>query len=68
LTPYTSYLVVENQAQKNSLLRKQKQVLNGKQSYDLEDESAEMSEPSWILAILLMGIFVFLKSKRKKLV
>jgi hypothetical protein len=67
LTQYTSYLVVENQAQKNSLLRKQKQVLNGKQSYDLEDESAEMSEPSWILAILLMGIFVFLKSKRRKL-
>ena len=64
LTPYTSYLVVENQAQKNSLLRKQKQVLNGKQSYDLEDESTEMSEPSWILAFVLLVIFIYFRKRK----
>jgi hypothetical protein len=68
LTPYTSYLVVENQAQKNSLLRKQKQVLNGKQSFDLEDESNEMSEPSWVLAFFLLLIFIYFSKRKSRVI
>jgi hypothetical protein len=68
LTPYTSYLVVENQAQKNSLLRKQKQVLNGKQSFDLEDESTEMSEPSWVLAFFLLLIFIYFSKRKSRVI
>ena len=68
LTPYTSYLVVENQAQKNSLLRKQKQVLNGKQSFDLEDESTEMSEPSWVIAFFLLLIFIYFSKRNSRVI
>lgn len=68
LTPYTSYLVVENQAQKNSLLRKQKQVLNGKQSFDLEDESNEMSEPSWVIAFFLLLIFIYFSKRNSRVI
>ncbi len=63
LTPYTSYLVVENQAQKNSLLRKQKQVLNGKQSYDIEDENTEMSEPGWLFFLMTIVLFLYFFKK-----
>lgn len=66
MTPYTSYLVVENQAQKNALLRKQKQVLSSKKSFDLDDDSSEMSEPGFIILSLLAGVLLFLKYKRKR--
>jgi hypothetical protein len=66
MTPYTSYLVVENQAQKNALLRKQKQVLSSKKSFDLDDDSSEMSEPGFVILSLLVGVLLFLKYKRNR--
>ena len=66
MTPYTSYLVVENQAQKNALLRKQKQVLSSKKSFDLDEDSSEMSEPGFVMLSLFVGVLLFLKYKRNK--
>jgi len=54
MTPETSYLVVENEAQKAALQSKQKEVLSGNKNLDLDGDTQRMSEPnSWILIILL---------------
>jgi hypothetical protein len=55
MTPVTSYIVVENDAQKAILLKKQEQVLSSNKSLDLGEDTQRMSEPSiWVLAILLL--------------
>lgn len=65
MTPVTSYLVVENEAQKAILKKKQEQVLAGNTSLDLDEETQRMSEPNlWGLAILL-GIALWYKQKRQ---
>ncbi|MBI1286255.1 MAG: MSEP-CTERM sorting domain-containing protein [Flavobacteriales bacterium] len=65
LTPLTSYISLENEAQKKALLHKQKEVLNSDANFDLE-ETEPMSEPSivWYLAIVF---FLWLWSYRRKL-
>ena len=53
MTPVSSYLVVENEAQKAALRNKQEQVLSGGTLLDLDEESRNMSEPGlWIVAVL----------------
>ena len=65
MSPVTSYLVVENEAQKTMLKRKQKQVLSGNKLLDLGEEAQQMSEPSlWILALLMVLILGFRNKKR----
>ncbi|MCL2328604.1 MAG: MSEP-CTERM sorting domain-containing protein [Bacteroidetes bacterium] len=67
MMPVTSYLVVENEAQKAALKKKQEQVLSSNKSLDLDENSQRMSEPSlWILAGLF-GLALLYKRKRKKL-
>lgn len=63
MTPQTSYIVVENEAQEKALLAKQQQVLNAKNSLDIADQEIQMSEPDiWIVLILLV---VFLAWRKK---
>jgi len=66
MNPYTSYMAVENEAQKAVLKRKQEEVLSGNKSLDPGEDTQKMSEPGfWVLALLL-GIAYALKTRRKK--
>lgn len=66
MTPYTSYIVVENEAQKAILKKKQKEVLSGKKSLDLNEETQQMSEPELILLFILFGLFLLYKNRKLK--
>jgi hypothetical protein len=66
MTPVTSYLVVENEAQKAMLKKKQEQVLSGNKSLDLGEDAQRMSEPSLILLIILLGTIIWLREERKR--
>jgi hypothetical protein len=66
MNPYTSFLVVENEAQKAMLFKKQKQVLSGNKDLDLDEDSQNMSEPNiYILIVLFLGNLWF-RSRRKE--
>ncbi|MDC1106126.1 MSEP-CTERM sorting domain-containing protein [Prolixibacteraceae bacterium] len=61
MSPVTSYLVVETEAQKAMLRKKQDQVLASNKSLDIDDEAQRMSEPSlWIISILI-GLILWVK-------
>lgn len=63
LSPLTAYIVVENEAQKNMLLKKQKETLSGKKSLDTQDNRM-MSEPSiWLVLILIAFVVIIRKNK-----
>lgn len=64
MTPFTSYLVVENDAQKAMLMEKQKQVLSGNKSLDAGEGVRRMSEPSLIILVLLLGGIMWLRKFR----
>ena len=66
MTPVTSYLVVENEAQKAILKKKQEQVLSSNKSLDLGEDAQRMSEPSFILLTILLGLALWYKQKRKR--
>lgn len=52
----TSFIVVETEAQKQVLMRKQQEVLNGEKMFDAGEEPMAMSEPAlWILAGLFLA-------------
>jgi hypothetical protein len=62
MSPLTSYLVVENEAQKAMLLKKQAEVINGNKALDLDDDVQRASEPSlWLMLVLLGCFFVWNK-------
>ncbi len=67
MTPVTSYIVVENEAQKAMLKKKQKQVLAGNKSLDMEESPDRMSEPGLLVVALLFGLVLWLRRKRKRL-
>jgi len=65
MLPSTSYMVVENEAQKAALLRKQKEILSGHKSLDaLEEEVMSMSEPDLIVMLLLLIVVALFYRKR----
>jgi hypothetical protein len=66
MTPVTSYLVVENEAQKAMLKKKQEEALSGDKSLDLGEETQRMSEPSLILLTILLLLAVGYWEKRKR--
>ncbi|MDI9603965.1 MAG: MSEP-CTERM sorting domain-containing protein [Bacteroidota bacterium] len=66
MTPVTSYLVVENEAQKAMLKKKQEEALSGDKSLDLGEETQRMSEPSLILLTILLFVLVGYREKRKR--
>jgi hypothetical protein len=66
MTPVTSYLVVENQAQKAILKKKQEQVLSSNKSLDLDENTQRMSEPNLWLLTILFGLALLYKQIRKR--
>ncbi|MGB1241539.1 MAG: MSEP-CTERM sorting domain-containing protein [Chitinophagales bacterium] len=59
MSPFTSFIVVENEAQEAALMEKQRQVLNSKASLDtVEEDMKRMSEPSLWLLLLFVGLVV----------
>lgn len=66
MTPLTSYLVVENEAQKAILKKKQEQVLSSNKLLDLGEDTQRMTEPSLLLLIILLGVVLWLREKRKQ--
>lgn len=57
LTPLTSYLALENEAQKAALRRKQAQLLAGHAALDAGEDEQRMSEPGDVV-LLLVGAAV----------
>lgn len=62
MTAQTSYIVVENNAQKAMLLKKQQQVLSGNKALDLDEENANrMSEPNLLVLLALLTAIILLR-------
>lgn len=61
MTPVTSYLVVENDAQKAMLKKKQDHVLSSNTSLDLGEDVARMSEPNLFLLIMILILVLWIK-------
>ena len=64
LTPVTTFMVLETEAQRNALLKKQEEVLNGKRLLDLTD-ARRSSEPSLWIFIALFGLLFLVKYRKK---
>ncbi len=66
LSPLTAFIVVENEAQKAALLKKQSEVLKAKSSLDAGEDAARMSEPGFFLLLLLAGVLFWWDRRRKR--
>ncbi|QZY55744.1 MSEP-CTERM sorting domain-containing protein [Crassaminicella profunda] len=65
MSPMTSFIVLENEAQEKVMLEKQKQILARKKPVHIGDMT-EMDEPSlWMMLLIMIGIFLFREKKRK---
>ncbi len=64
MNPYTSFIVVENEAQKAILKRKQEQVLAGNKNLDLTEDIQQMSEPGFLVLLLLLLPIYFLRKHK----
>lgn len=65
MSPLTSYIVVENDAQKAILKKKQEEVMSGHRALDLNDETQPMSEPDLLVLMVLFGLFWIWYRRRK---
>ncbi|MEO1012745.1 MAG: MSEP-CTERM sorting domain-containing protein [Bacteroidota bacterium] len=63
MTPATSYLVVENEAQKAILKKKQAQILAGNKSLDPDENTSRMSDPGILILMLALVLFLWLREK-----
>jgi hypothetical protein len=57
MTPVTSFISLENEAQRQALLQKQEAVLQAKKSLDISEDEVRMSEWSYSSAMLI-GIYL----------
>ncbi|MFK7950944.1 MAG: MSEP-CTERM sorting domain-containing protein [Saprospiraceae bacterium] len=65
LTPTTSFLALENDAQKAMLRKKQKEALLGNKALDIAgQQNTSMSEPELWLILLLFGAFVWWRKRK----
>ena len=64
MTPVTSYLVVENEAQKAMLRKKQQQALAGNRSLDLDEDAQRMSEPGLLVLAFALGLALWIRERR----
>ncbi len=65
LSPLTSFIVLENEAQEKAMLQKQKELLATDKPVDVNDMT-EMDEPAILLiAIPLMCVLLFVKKRRR---
>ncbi|WP_338793883.1 MSEP-CTERM sorting domain-containing protein [Bernardetia sp. MNP-M8] len=64
LTPVTTFMVLETEAQRNALLKKQEEVLSGKRLLDLTD-ARRSSEPSLWIFMAIFGVLFLIKYKIK---
>lgn len=60
MTPITSYIVVENEAQKAILKQKQNKLLSSNQSLDLGEDTQRMTEPGLLLLTTLLGLILII--------
>lgn len=68
LTPNTSFISLENQAQKNILKHKQRMAMLGEREGEFEEISRTFSEPEeWILYALILTFICLLAIRRKRL-
>lgn len=65
MSPLTSYIVLENEAQEKVLLEKQNKILSTKKPLDI-GEPSQMSEPSLIVVALITAVFVLVVRYRRR--
>jgi len=65
MSPVTSYIVLETEAQRALLLKKQKEMLSGHKSLDAEEEQRNMSEPELWILLLMLGLFMTYKRRNE---
>ncbi|WP_299246695.1 MSEP-CTERM sorting domain-containing protein [uncultured Aquimarina sp.] len=65
MSPVTSYLVVENEAQKAILKKKQEQILSGNKDLDIGEDTPRMSEPSILVILILLISVLFYRHKQR---
>jgi hypothetical protein len=58
MSPLTSFVVVENEAQKKALLKKQQEILAGNKNLDPDEDTQRMSEPGLFLVLALMLVWI----------
>lgn len=63
MSPITSFIVLENEAQERRLLQVQKEVIKGKKCLTYGKDKTKMSEPEFYILIILL-FFIFLWKKR----
>lgn len=64
MNPVTSYLVLENEAQKKAMEKKQKQIIAGNSVLDPDEDIQQMTEPEWWFWCALLCIIAVLYLKK----
>ena len=65
MTAFTSYLAVENDAQKAMLKKKQEQILSSNKNFDAGEETLGMSEPNYLIVLIIFIAIIFLNKRFK---